>query len=238
MQANQGLAGLPIPGIDSSRTEAELQALEDAGELPLKQLVCPSDGATLYWCPTVSSRNAVGAVVSVDGVDYLVRSDGSLMPLLVVSGTPHEPTVAGTVEQVFTIDSGDDNEDHVELLITPNATTGGNPDGENTDLASARFSLPDGNALVFKTLVIGASPGPTLTFYGPITMMHFALRGAGPYTQAAANVCTALQMVLMKWASTLEVNAVEVRIGTSFDLDGLQVGAKRYRQVTVTGYSA
>lgn len=237
MQANQGLAGLPIPGIDSSRTEAELQALEDAGELPLKQLVCPSDGTTLYWCPTVSTRNAVGAVVTVDGVDYLVKSDGSLMPLLVVSGTPHEPTVAGTVEQVFTIDSGDDNEDHVELLITANATTG-DPDTADTDLASARFSLPDGNALVFKTLVIGASAGPTLCFYGLTTMMHFALRGAGPYTQAAANVCTALQMVLMKWASTLEVNVVEVRIGTSFDSDGLQVGAKRYRQVTVTGYSA
>lgn len=196
------------------------------------------DTGVVYRADRSGNLAAQAGTVNVGGIEYLTLSDGSRLPLSIMAGTPHEPMVAATLEQTFTIDSGNDSNDHVELLITPNATTGGNPDGENTDLASARFSLPDGNALVLKTLVTGASPGPTLTFSGPITMMHFALRGAGPYTQAAANVCTALQMVLMKWVSTLAVNVVEVRIGTSYDLNGLQVGAKRYRKVTVTGYSA
>lgn len=175
------------------------------------------------------------SVIAVDGANFLILPDGSLMPLEIMAGTPQEPLVAGVVQQKVSIDHGSDA-DHVEILYTFNATTG-DPDTPSTALASARFTSPDGNAEVVKTEIIGASAGSTKGYFaaGGITCIHFGLRGAGPYTVAAANVLTALQMVVMKWPDSLNVRAVEVAIGTS------TVGAgsnRRYRTITVTGYSS
>lgn len=173
------------------------------------------------------------AVVTVDGAYYLTLSDGSLMPLSIMSGTPHEPEVAGVVQQVVSLDHGSDA-DHVEILMTFNCTTG-DPDTPDTDLASARFTSPDSNAEVIKTGVIGESGGYVEAYAASITTLHFGLRGAGPYTVAAANILTALQMVVMTFAASLNINVVEIRMGSS------TVGAganKRYRTITVTGYSS
>lgn len=177
-----------------------------------------------------------GGAVSVGGLPYLTMPDGSLMPLSILAGTPHEPTVAGVVQQVVSLDHGSDA-DHVEILITLNATSGGDPDTPDTALASARFTVPDGNAEVIKTGIIGASAGTVMAFHAPggITCVHFGLRGAGPYTAAAANVLTALEMVVMQFSDSLDVDTLEVRIGTATVGGGSN---KRYRQITVTGYAS
>lgn len=180
--------------------------------------------------------NPFGAgVVAQGGADYLTLSDGSLMPLSIMAGTPHEPTVAGVVQQVVSLDHGSDA-DHVEILLTLNCTTG-DPDTPDTALASARFTAPDGNAEVVKSGVVGASAGTVMAFHAPggITCMHFGLRGAGPYTAAAGNTLTALQMVVMQWADALAVDTIEVRIGTATVGGGAN---KRYRVITVTGYAS
>lgn len=179
---------------------------------------------------------AASAVVETAGANYLAMPDGSLMPLTIMVGTPHEPTVASIVQQAVSLDHGSDA-DHVEILITLNATSGGDPDTPDTALASARFTTPDGNAEVIKTAVIGASAGTVMAWNDPggITCVHFGLRGAGPYTAAAANTLTALQMVCMQFAAALNVTALEVRIGTSTAGGGSN---KRYRTITVTGYAS
>lgn len=182
--------------------------------------------------PSVSGGG--GGVVSVSGVDYLILSDGTLMPLQIMAGTPHEPTVASIVQQVVSLDHGSDA-DHVEILWTFNCTTG-DPDVADTDLASSRFTSPDSNAEVIKSGIIGATSGAVLAYSSTsFTKLHFALRGAGPYTNAASNTLTALQMVVMSWADSLDVNVVEIRVGTSTVGGGSN---KRYRTITVTGYSA
>lgn len=157
------------------------------------------------------------------------------MPLVIMTGTPQEPTVAGVVQQVVSLDHGSDA-DHVEILLTLNCTTG-DPDTPDTALASARFTSPDGNAEVVKTGIIGASAGTVMAWHAPggITCVHFGLRGAGPYTAAAANVLTALEMVVMQFSDSLDVDTLEVRIGTATVGGGSN---KRYRQITVTGYAS
>lgn len=184
-----------------------------------------------------SNINGGGSVgtVTVDGVDYLLLPSGELMPLVIMTGTPQEPTVAGVVQQVVSLDHGSDA-DHVEILMTFNCTTS-DPDTADTALASTRFTTPDSNAEVVKTQIIGDSAGAVMAWYAPngITKLHFGLRGSGPYTVAAGATLTALQMVVMSFDSSLNVNSVEVRFGTS------TVGAgsnSRYRTITVTGYSS
>lgn len=173
--------------------------------------------------------------VSIDGVNYLILADGTQMPLAIMTGTPIEPKVAAAWEQIVELDHGSDA-DHVEILLTLNATTG-DPDTPDTAIASARFTSPDSNAEVVKTEIDGASAGAVMAWYAPggITCLHFGLRGAGPYTVAAANTLTALQMVVMTWANSLAVNTVEVRVGSSTVGGGAN---KRYRSITVTGYSS
>lgn len=173
--------------------------------------------------------------VSINGVNYLILADGTQMPLAIMTGTPIEPKVAAAWEQIVELDHGSDA-DHVEILLTLNCTTG-DPDTPDTALASARFTDPDSNAEVVKTEIDGAAAGAVMSWYAPggITCIHFGLRGSGPYTVAAANTLTALQMVVMTFADSLGVNAIEVRFGTA------QVGAgsnNRYRSITVTGYAA
>lgn len=188
----------------------------------------------VYRADRSGNLAAQAGTVNVGGIEYLTLSDGSRLPLSIMAGTPHEPMIAAVVNQVLTVDAGSDA-DHAELLWTFNATTG-DPDTADTALMSARFSDPDGNAEVVKSAIDGATAGAALGYSSSgFTMVHFALRGAGPYTAAAGATCTALQAVLMKWADSLNVTVVEIRVGTSY------VGAgsnKRYRQITVTGYSA
>lgn len=178
---------------------------------------------------------AATGTVAVGGASYLVMPDGTLMPLSIMSGTPHEPTVSAVVQQVVSLDHGSDA-DHVEILLTFNATTG-DPDTADTALASARFTSPDSNAEVVKTAIIGASSGTVMAWYasGGITKLHFGLRGAGPYTNAAGNTLTALQMVVMSWADALGVDTVEVRFGSPTVGGGVN---RRYRTITVTGYAS
>ncbi len=177
---------------------------------------------------------ATGGAVTIDGINYLPLPDGTYLPLQILAGTPHEPTVAGVVQQVVSLNHGSDV-DHVEIMWTFNCTTG-DPDTADTDLASARFSSPSTNAEVIKSGIIGATAGTTLAYSSSsFTKIHFALAGAGPYTVAASNTLTALEMVVMSFANSLDVNVVEIRVGTSTVGGGSN---KRYRTITVTGYSA
>lgn len=205
-------------GVSSGATSIRATALGAAGTL-------------IVDTPVATTFNSF---VLSGGIEYLVRSNGTLMPLSIMSGTPHEPTVAAVVQQVVSLDHGSDA-DHVEILLTSNATTG-DPDTADTLLASARFTSPDSNAEVVKTAIIGASSGTVMSWYAPggITKLHFGLRGAGPYTVAASNTLTALQMVVMSWADALGVDTVEVRFGSPTVGGGVN---KRYRTITVTGYA-
>lgn len=197
-----------------------------------QQLKLQCTAGAVQW--DVVAAPSSSSVVQAGGANYLRLPDGSLMPLQIMAGTPHEPTVAGVVQQIVSLDHGSDA-DHVEILLTLNATTG-DPDTPDTALASARFASPDANTEVVKTGIIGASAGTVMAWHAPggITALHFGLRGAGPYTVAAANVLTALQMVAMRFADALNVNTLEVRIGTATIGGGAN---KRYRAITVTGYS-
>lgn len=191
--------------------------------------------AVVSSLPTAVPATSYAVVYSSGGINYLVMPDGTQLPLAIEAGTPEEPTVAGIVQQAVSLDAGSDV-DHVEILLTFNCTTG-DPDTADTALASARFTSPDSNAEVVKTGVIGASAGVVMAWYAPggFTKLHFGLRGAGPYTVAASNTLTALEMVVMSWGDALGVNAVEVRIGSSTIGGGAN---KRYRTITVTGYAS
>lgn len=207
-----------------------------------RRLTLSGSGVINATAAEIAAWSAAGNLVpgaiyfdSATQIHFFAKTNSLYSTTVPVSGTPHEPTVAGVVQQVITLDHGSDA-DHVEILETFNCRTG-DPDTADTDLASARFTSPDGNVEVIKTAIIGASAGALQTYYtaGGFTMIHFALRGAGPYTEAAGNTLTALQMVLMKWPSTLAVNSIEIRIGSATIGGGAN---KRYRQIVVTGYSS
>lgn len=172
-----------------------------------------------------------GGTVEQAGIDYLVMPDGSLMPLSIMAGTPYEPLVAGAVQQTVLLDAGSDI-DHAEILYTLNCGTNGVPDN---DLASARFTSPDGNAEVVKTALTGAVLSGEVAAHQASTLriLHFGLRGAGPYTVAAGNTLTLLQMVVM--ALPAGVVALEIRFGSSTVGGGVN---RRYRSITVTGYAS
>lgn len=236
MLANVFDANGVLLAINSTQNVAEAVALDLIGTNRARWVDPPEPNpATLTKEEVERVREGGAGTTTVGGVAYLVLPNGGLMPLAIMAGTPHESTVAGVVQQVVSLDHGSDG-DHVEIMLTLNANTG-DPDTPDTALASARFSAPDANAEVVKTGIIGASAGTVLAFHAPsgITMLHFGLRGAGPYTNAAANVLTALQMVVMKFAAALGVDTVEVRIGSATVGGGTN---KRYRTITVTGYAS
>lgn len=235
MESNNTLAGLPEPGIITSKTEAQLAAAEAAGELPTKALVCASDSDVLEWCPNSSERRIVGAVISSGGQDYLVGTDGTQYPMIWMVGTIQEGMVAGEVQSRIEVDSGSDTVDHAEILWTTNCWYAGDPDVPDNALASQRFVDYAVDSEVYSTGVDGdASAESFSVLYPLLTNLFFALAGEASYTEAAGNTVTADEMVCMTFAESLGVIAVEIKLHSS----RLGSTGSRYRQISVTPYSA
>lgn len=170
-------------------------------------------------------------VVEVTSGIYGLETPMGVLPLTLYAGTPHEGQVNGIAQQVVTFDAGSDIA-HPEILVTFQATAG-DPDVQDNVIASTRFVTPDGNVEVFKTQLTGAEPqGQVFAVTGNLSLVHFALRGSGSYTVAAANAVIPGQMVLMRWNSGLAIETIEFRFGPPTGTNG------RSRQLTLTGYSA
>lgn len=173
------------------------------------------------------------AVVSVDGQPYL-KLPGGAMPLAGVIGTGEQPRIADVQTMQIVCDAGSDI-DHAKLLFTVNCTNGIDPDTADTTLASERFN--ELSSEVYDLNIAGGAAGTIVPISPPggITMIHFAFAGSGTYTQAAGATVTALQMVLAKWAASLNISTVLLYIGES------TIGAgsnQRYRNIALMGFTA
>lgn len=193
------------------------------------------DGSGPYFVDAeTGTATAVGSgVTNVNGAEYLTLSNGTLMPLTPVVGTGEAPKIAGVYNMLVQLDAGSDI-NHAKLLYTWNCTTG-DPDTEDTALASSRFNAT-GNAEVIDLNLSGGSAGSIVVHSpssGAITMVHLAFAGGGTYTQAAGGTVTGTQMVLCKWDSTLGITAAILYIGDSYAGGGSN---QRYRQIVVVGF--
>lgn len=196
-------------------------------------------GARYYSDRTqlIQFGGVVGSAVSLDANgEPQLNMPGGRAPfkLTPLAGTPVAPKVAGVWQQVALIDAGSDVA-HAEILITANCTTGTDPESPSTALMSQRFAAPDDNGEVWITGITGAfATGalPTVEVAGGLRLLHIALRGGSTYTQAAGNVVTASEAVLMTFDEEDGVNAFDVAIAPPTGTNG------RYRQLAVRGFKA
>lgn len=173
-----------------------------------------------------------GGVVNVDGDEYLTLSDGSLMPLIFLSGDREESDVVGVRRSTLLIDSG--GASHAQLLWTPNCTLAGNPLTADDALASQRFvdyaTSPD----VFATGIDGAGTSQLYLIRVPsgVSMIHFALAGEAGYTADADHQFGATTMGHMEFPDyeTSPVVALIVTLLSSYT-------AGRYREISIHPYS-
>lgn len=127
---------------------------------------------------------ALGSVVEQDGTDYLVGSDGTtLYPLPILASNQSEPLIGGVPSFKLTADAGSDV-DHAQLIWTINCGLGIVPDDA---LASQRFVDYATNAEVFRSGIDGAGSSQQWLIDVPagVSIVHFALAGAGSYTADA-----------------------------------------------------
>jgi hypothetical protein len=201
------------------------------------------DPPVVYQCfgtdsSVASNWGPAGAVVTdSNGSPVIVLNDGTQYPMTYMAGNPVEPLIAGVVNQLVLIDSGNDANDHAEILWTFNATMAGDLLSVDHNLASQRLldSNADANAEVVKTGISGASNGAVWTYLAPTGLMHLhiAVRGEdSAFTVAAGNTATGSEMVYLTFDEMVTV--VELRVGTSYVGGGAGL---RYRQITVTGYA-
>lgn len=176
-------------------------------------------------------EGASGVVTLSDGSYGLVDPEGAEYPLTFLSGTPYEPTIAGSVNQVLTFDQGSDVA-HTEILWMFNVT-GASEDTADEAQASAGFAAPTTNSEVTKTTITGSGAAGVYAYRFPdgLTAVHFALAGGAEYTTAAGATCTGTEMVLMQFPEVDNINTLEIRLGGSTGTNG------RTRQATVTGYA-
>lgn len=185
---------------------------------------------------TSVSGGAGGGTVSVDGSNYLMLPDGSLMPLAPVVGTGHSPLIGGSPLKAVVLDEGSDAA-HAKLLYTFNAY-GGDPEVSDVDLMSSRFNAADTNEEVIDLNIAGGSAG-AIVIHGPssgyITMIHLAREDSGAYTEAAGATITARQAVLAHWPESDSIVSVMLYIGESYVGGG---GNQRYREIVIVGFTA
>lgn len=174
----------------------------------------------------------LGGVTTVDGEDYLRLPDGSLMPLIFLSGDREESDVVGVRRSTLLIDSG--GASHAQLLWTLNCTLAGNPLTPDDALASQRFvdyaTSPD----VFATGIDGAGTSQLYLIRASsgVSMIHFALAGEASYTADADHQFGATTMGHIEFPDhdTSPAVAVIVTLLSSYT-------AGRYREVSVHPYS-
>ena len=159
-------------------------------------------------------------------------SDGSLMPLIFLSGDREESDVVGVRRSTLLIDSG--GASHAQLLWTPNCTLGGNPLTPDDALASTRFVNYATSPDVFATGIDGAGTSQLYLVRAPsgISMIHFALAGAGSYSADADHQFGGSTMGHIKFPDydTSPVVALVVTLLSSYT-------AGRYREISVHAYS-
>ena len=194
------------------------------------------------WASSYSYTNALEAVladaagravVTLDTGGYGLTMPNGLdpFPLVILTGTPTEPKVAGSVQQVVTFDAGADSA-HTEILLTFNCTNGADLETADEAIMSQRFASPDSNSEVIKTGITGNFVGGDFPAYlVNARLLHIALRGSGSYTTAAGNAVIPGQAVLLTWEETDAISAVELRFATATGT------GNRARQLVVTGYS-
>lgn len=175
------------------------------------------------------------AVETDSGIDYLIGSDGTRIPLVFVVGTIEEGMIAGEPNALVAVDSGSDTVDHAQILWTVNCTLAGNPDTSDDALASSRFVNYATDSEVYKTACTGGTSSEALfPRYTALWSIHFALAGGGSYTVAAGNTLTGTEMVLVQFPEVANCVAAEIRLGAS----RAGTSGQRYRDIIVTPYAA
>lgn len=175
-----------------------------------------------------------GFYIDENGEMYLATSSSAYVPLAFLVGTGQEPTIAAVKEMKVLFDAGSDI-NHPEIYYTINCNTG-DPDTPDNTLASERFTNP--NAEVVDLSMSGGSAG-AIVIHAPlngfITTVHFAFAGAGPYTVAAGNTVTALEMVVATFAAALEVRSICIYWGESAVSGGAN---QRIRKASLVGFQS
>ncbi len=176
-----------------------------------------------YW------KAGSGAVVAVDGDDYLVLSDGTQMPLAPMVGTPTAPLIGGAYQTRLTM-RADTDIDHPTIAMTVDATTGGDRKTPSEDLAEARFvALAD----LEEHGITGVSAGATFLYTTPCTVLHFAFLGAGTYTTAAGDEVGEGEMGLVRFPT--EIASFEISYAPSDEDAGSNFSV---RELTIRGFAS
>lgn len=172
-----------------------------------------------------------------NGAMGIVMPNGATYPLALAGGTIRAPLLAGVAQMVVNVDAGSDVA-HAQVILTWNANGGtAAPDTINNTLASDRFRAASTNALVVRTGVAGDTGGKTLSFESEagvnLTTLHVGLisNGASPYSVAASNTVTALEMVPLTFPNERNVVAARVLLAPHTGTNN------RARQIIVIGYS-
>lgn len=173
-----------------------------------------------------------GSVVSSVGDFYIRLPDGSLMPLIFLSGDREECDVVGVRRSTLLIDSG--GASHAQLLWTPNCTLAGNPLTPDDALASTRFANYATSPDVFASGIDGAGTSQLYLIQVPagVSMIHFALAGEASYTADADHQFGGTTMGHIEFPDhdTSPALAVIVTLLSSYT-------AGRYREISVHPYS-
>jgi hypothetical protein len=178
---------------------------------------------------TLQKAGLIPSAVIVDGAQQLPLAGGAKMPLAVMMGIPTATLDAnGVAQRIVLVDHGSDA-NHLGVLMAVNTDTGvpGVPDNA---LASMRFQ----NYLnwprdVRKINGGGGNPiGATPLYTGPVTLLHFALEGNGPYAVNGTNVLTGSNMVVLAVPSSGASPCTEVSIG-----DATKGAGSNYRYRTL-----
>lgn len=162
---------------------------------------------------------ALGGVVEQDGTDYLVGSDGTtLYPLPLITGNLVEPEVAGAVTFSADIDAGSDI-DHPQLLWTINCGIGETPDNS---LASDRFADYATHPEVWRSGIDGAASAQMFLIHVPAgaTLIHFALAGAGSYTDSGSATIGASTMCVFVLEEATPANVIVLTLLSPKTLGG------------------
>lgn len=134
---------------------------------------------------TYSTTAGYGGAITTndDGVDVLIGPDGTEYPLPILASNQSEPLIGGVPSFKLTADAGSDV-DHAQLIWTINCGLGIVPDDA---LASQRFVDYATNAEVFRSGIDGAGSSQQWLIDVPpgVSIVHFALAGAGSYTADA-----------------------------------------------------
>lgn len=221
------IATPPIANIVASAADVTAMAVAGTPAPKGTFLINPTTFMLYGQSDGVGGYQGFGGAVNIDGDEYLPLSDGSLMPLAPVVGTPVAPLIAGAYQTRLTM-RADTDINHPTIAFTIDATTG-DPQVPSEDLAEARFlALAD----LEDHGINGLAAGATFNHTQPCTVLHFAFLGAGSYTTESSNMVGQGKMGLVRFPT--EIAGFEVSFAPSDDDGGTN---KRQREITIRGFA-